>query len=90
MATSGITRKLLCDASSGLRAEFTRTIEPARSLAQETLKLECTLSDLFNQAYGFTPEDIDLMWKRAPPRMPIPAPGTRKGQGEPGHENSEG
>ena len=34
----------------GLRAEYTRTIEPARALAAETLKLECALSDLVNQA----------------------------------------
>ena len=29
------------------------------------------LSDLLNQAYGLTPEEVDLMWKTAPPRMPI-------------------
>ena len=34
-----------------LRDEYTRTIEPARALATETLKLERTLSDLVNQAY---------------------------------------
>ncbi len=56
----------------GLRAEYTRTIEPARTLAAEALKLECELSDLVNQAYGLTPDEIDLMWKTAPPRMPIP------------------
>jgi hypothetical protein len=54
-----------------LRDEYTRTIEPARALAAETLKLERTLSDLVNQAYGLTPAEIDLMWKTAPPRMPI-------------------
>jgi hypothetical protein len=32
-----------------------RTIEPARALAAETLKLERALSDLVNQAYGLTP-----------------------------------
>lgn len=37
----------------------------------EALKLEHRLSDLVNQAYGLTPEEIDLMWKTAPPRMPI-------------------
>ena len=58
----------------GLRDEYTRTIEPARALAAEMLKLECTLSDLVNQAYGLTPEEIKLMWQTAPPRMPIPAP----------------
>jgi SAM-dependent methyltransferase len=63
----------------GLRAEYSRTIEPARALAAETLNLECTLSDLVNQAYALTPAEIDLMWKTAPPRMPIPASATLKG-----------
>jgi hypothetical protein len=58
----------------GLREEYTRTIEPGRTLAAETLKLERTLSDLVNQAYGLTPTEIDLMWKTAPPRTPIPPP----------------
>ncbi|AFY59272.1 Eco57I restriction-modification methylase domain-containing protein [Synechococcus sp. PCC 6312] len=40
----------------------------------EALTLEIQLSDLVNQAYGLTPEEIDLMWKTAPPRMPIPRP----------------
>jgi hypothetical protein len=44
-----------------LRAEYTRTIEPARALAAETLRLERTLSDLVNQAYGLTPAEIALM-----------------------------
>src|ERR1017187_7029407 len=56
----------------GLRDEYTRTIEPARALAAETSTLERTLSALVNQAYGLTPANIDLMWKTAPPRMPIP------------------
>jgi hypothetical protein len=38
------------------------------------LKLERTLSDLVNQAYGLSPAEIDLMWKIAPPRMPLPPP----------------
>ena len=57
-----------------MRAEYIRTIEPARALAAETLTLERTLSDLVNQAYGLTPGEIALMWQTAPPRMPIPAP----------------
>jgi hypothetical protein len=55
-----------------LRDEYTRTIDPARALAAETLRLERTLSDLINQAYALTPSEIDLMWQTAPPRMPIP------------------
>ena len=35
----------------GQRAEFTRSIEPARAFAAETLKLERALSDLVNPAY---------------------------------------
>jgi methylase of polypeptide subunit release factors len=57
-----------------LRDEHTRTIEPARALAAETLSLERTLSDLVNQAYGLTPAEIALMWVTAPPRMPVRQP----------------
>jgi hypothetical protein len=65
--------------SSGLHAlrdEYTRTIEPARALAAETLTLERTLSDLVSQAYALTPAEIALMWQTAPPRMPVPQPTT--------------
>ena len=57
-----------------LQDEYTRTIEPARPLAVETLALVRTLSDLVNQAYALTPAEIDLLWQTAPPRMPIPPP----------------
>ena len=60
----------------GLRDEYTRTIAPARARAAETVKLEGALSDLVNQAYALPPAEIALMWQTAPPRMPIPAPGT--------------
>ncbi len=59
-----------------LRDEYTRTIEPARGLAAETLTLERTLSDLVNQACGLTPAEIALMWLTATPRMPILPPAT--------------
>jgi hypothetical protein len=62
--------------AKALRDEYTRTIEPARALAAETLKLERALSDLVNQAYALTPAEIDLLWQTAPPRMPIPLPST--------------
>ena len=57
-----------------LREEYTRTIEPARARAAETLTLERTLSDLTDQAYALTPAEIALMWQTAPPRMPMPPP----------------
>ncbi len=57
-----------------LRDEYERTIEPAKELAREAMTIEWQLSDLVNAAYGLTPDEIDLMWKTAPPRMPIPRP----------------
>jgi hypothetical protein len=47
--------------------------EPALALAAESVKLECMLNDLVNQAYALTPAEIALMWQTAPPRMPISA-----------------
>lgn len=57
-----------------LRDEHTRTIEPARIQSVEALSLEYQISDLVNEAYGLTPDEVALMWKTAPPRMPIPKP----------------
>ncbi len=53
------------------REEHTRTILPAQSLAKEASTLERRISDLVNEAYGLTPEEIELMWETAPPLMPI-------------------
>ena len=62
--------------NQSLGRHYTRTIVPARALAAEIQTLERTLSDLVNQAYDLTPAEIDLMWKTAPPRMPVPPPRT--------------
>jgi type I restriction-modification system DNA methylase subunit len=59
---------------AGLKAvrETYNEYAPAiQSRKAEALRLEHRLSDLVNQAYGLTPGEIDLMWKTAPPRMPI-------------------
>ena len=70
---------LIAEGVHDLRDEYTRTIEPARARAAETLTLERTLSDLVNQAYALTPAETALMWQTAPPRMPVPAPSARLG-----------
>jgi hypothetical protein len=36
--------------------------------------LETELSELVNDAYGLTPEEVDLLWRTAPPRMPVAPP----------------
>jgi hypothetical protein len=63
-------------AEGGPLSQFQLFSTPARAFAAETFKLERTFSDLVNQAYALTPAEIDLMWKTAPPRMPIPPPAT--------------
>jgi hypothetical protein len=42
-----------------------------RERKAEVLTLERRLAALVNQAYGLTPEEIDLLWHTAPPRMPV-------------------
>jgi len=46
-----------------------------RQRQAEALGLERRLADLVNQAYGLTPEDVELLWRTAPPRMPVGKPG---------------
>jgi len=58
-------------ALKSLRDEHARTIEPARAQAAEALQLERQLSDLVNEAYGLTPDEVALLWETAPPRMPF-------------------
>ncbi len=57
-----------------LREEHARTIVPAQALAAEVRSLERRVSDLVNDAYGLTPDEVRLMWETAPPRMPIAPP----------------
>ena len=54
-----------------LKREHSETILPARNAATEVQRLERRLSDLVNQAYGLTPEEVAVMWATAPPRMPL-------------------
>lgn len=54
-----------------LKQEHADTILPAQETAATILGLERSLSDLVNDAYGLTPEEVALMWRTAPPRMPL-------------------
>ncbi|MEX1027343.1 MAG: N-6 DNA methylase, partial [Candidatus Paceibacterota bacterium] len=58
-------------ALKSLRDEHAQAIEPARTKAAEALRLERQLSDLVNEAYGLTADEVALLWKTAPPRMPF-------------------
>jgi hypothetical protein len=58
--------------------EYSRTIEPARAVATETLTLTRTLSALVNQAYALTPAEIDRQrtvdWPRSGQKRGIVSP----------------
>jgi type I restriction-modification system DNA methylase subunit len=54
-----------------IREAYNEYVPDIQTRKQEALNLEKRLSDLVNQAYQLTPEEIELMWKTAPPRMPF-------------------
>jgi hypothetical protein len=67
-------RRLSSAAIAAIQAEHAETVAPMTQRLAEAVGHERTLSDLVNQAFGLTPEDVALMWQTAPPRMPIPPP----------------
>ena len=54
-----------------LRAGYSEQVTPVQQRANEALGLERRLADLVNAAYGLTPEDVEVLWRTAPPRMPV-------------------
>jgi hypothetical protein len=54
-----------------IRDEYTRTVEPMTRRLGDAARHERVLSDIVNAAYGLTPEEVALMWRTAPPRMPL-------------------
>ena len=63
--------KLTPSALRALREGYSEQATPVQQRQAEALKLERRLADLVNQAYGLTPEEVELLWRTAPPRMPI-------------------
>ena len=57
-----------------LREAFADTAEPARQARIELLAHERSLAAMVERAYGLTDEEVALMWRTAPPRMPLPLP----------------
>lgn len=48
--------------------------QPLQRRVAEIRDLERRLSDLVNQAYRLSDDDIEILWRTAPPRMPSVAP----------------
>ena len=67
--TSGLVRK--SPAFTDLSRTYVAGVAPLRKLATEALALERHVSDLVNSAYGLIPAEVDLLWRTAPPRMPL-------------------
>ena len=57
-------------AVTSLRKAYEEIVLPARISYSEVRILERQISDLVNAAYGLTGEEVALMWRTAPPRMP--------------------
>jgi hypothetical protein len=70
----GVKKPLTTAAISQVREEHARTVVPIARRLGEAMRYEQRLSDLVNEAYGLTPAEVGLMWRTAPPRMPIPPP----------------
>jgi hypothetical protein len=64
-------RKITAREIAELSREHSSTVAPALQARSETLALETRLSELVSDAYGLTPEENQLVWQTAPPRMPF-------------------
>ncbi|MBP1467705.1 Eco57I restriction-modification methylase domain-containing protein [Candidatus Chloroploca sp. M-50] len=58
-------------AQQALHTAHAEYATPLQARAHEALTLERRLAELVNAAYGLTPEDVELLWATAPPRMPV-------------------
>jgi type I restriction-modification system DNA methylase subunit len=57
-----------------LQSTHNKYTQEALLLKIEILNRERRISELVNQAYGLSDEEIYLLWRTAPPRMPISPP----------------
>lgn len=64
-------RRLTAAEVDHIRQEHARSIAPIARRLAEADRHERTLDRMVTQAYGLTPEEVALMWRTAPPRMPI-------------------
>lgn len=57
-----------------IRREHAASVAPVARRLAEAAALERSLDAMVNAAYGLSAEDVALLWRTAPPRMPIPPP----------------
>jgi hypothetical protein len=66
----GKTQPLTVAGLKALKDEHPRSIVPLQALATEARRLEQQVAELVHAAYGLSAEEVALMWRTAPPRMP--------------------
>ncbi|MEO5726131.1 MAG: N-6 DNA methylase [Byssovorax sp.] len=54
-----------------LREIYDESAVPIQDHRRRAHAMERRLADLVNRAYGLTPDEIELLWSTAPPRMPV-------------------
>lgn len=64
-------RKLSVAEVAAVKAAHAGTVTPITARLKEAARLERDLSAVVNAVYGLTPEEEALVWRTAPPRMPI-------------------
>ena len=67
----GKARPLSIAGLQSVREQHSRAIAPVRGMLGEAKNLEKSVSDCVCRAYDLTPQETDLLWQTAPPRMPI-------------------
>ena len=67
-------QKLFIPAVPAIKQAHADTVAPVIVRLQEAAGLERSLSAVVNAAYGLTPDEEALIWRTAPPRMPIAPP----------------
>lgn len=67
-------RRLSAAETDHIRREHAASVAPVARRLAEAAALERRLDAMVNAAYGLTAEDVALLWRTAPPRMPIPPP----------------
>jgi Eco57I restriction-modification methylase/TaqI-like C-terminal specificity domain len=68
-------RKLTIAEVAAIKDAPAETVAPIAAKLAEAERLERQLSAVVNAAYRLTPEEEALVWRTAPPRMPISPPG---------------
>ena len=54
-----------------LREVYDEAAAPLQDHRRRAQTMELRLADLVNRAYGLTPDEVELLWATAPPRMPV-------------------